>query len=152
MLYLYLALSFGSVLLFARKPIQCPLFFLGTFLALLLLHALVLIVASLFVSKKQPNPKGFPFYRKLLTASIGPLLQLGGVRVDLRGAEKLPAGGFLLGKKRKVSRFLWGLLIGAIYFGVYMLLAVCTQDVPLTDILWVAIPVCLGGMAGGMLS
>ncbi len=62
------------------------------------------------------------------------------------------AGGFLLGKKRKVSRFLWGLLIGAIYFGVYMLLAVCTQDVPLTDILWVAIPVCLGGMAGGMLS
>ncbi len=96
MLYLYLALSFGSVLAFARKPIQCPLFFLGTFLALLLLHALVLLVASLFVNKKQPNPKYYPFYRKLLTWSIGPLLQLGGVKVDLVGADKLPAGGFLL--------------------------------------------------------
>lgn len=62
------------------------------------------------------------------------------------------AGGFLLGKKRKVSRFLWGLLIGVIYFAVYALLAICTQDVPGKDILWVALPVCLGGMAGGMLS
>lgn len=62
------------------------------------------------------------------------------------------AGGFLLGKKRKVNRFLWGLLVGGIYFFVYAVLAVCTQNVPLGDIMWVAIPICLGGMAGGMLS
>jgi len=61
-------------------------------------------------------------------------------------------GGFLLGKKRKVSRFLWGLCVGIVYFLVYALIAVCTKDVPITDILWVAVPVCLGGMAGGMLS
>lgn len=61
-------------------------------------------------------------------------------------------GGFILGKKRKVSRFLWGLCVGGIYFLVYALIAVCTKDVPVGDIMWVALPVCLGGMAGGMLS
>ena len=61
-------------------------------------------------------------------------------------------GGFILGKKRKVSRFLWGLCVGVVYFLVYALIAVCTKDVSLGDIMWVAIPVCLGGMAGGMLS
>lgn len=62
------------------------------------------------------------------------------------------AGGFLLGKKRKVNRFLWGLFIGVVYYFIYMAIAVCTQNVPITDLLWVAVPVCLGGMAGGMLS
>ncbi len=61
-------------------------------------------------------------------------------------------GGFILGKKRKVSRFLWGLLVGAVYFFVYAVAALCMQDVSMGDIMWVAIPVCLGGMAGGMLS
>ena len=96
MLYLYLALSFGAVLLFARTPLQCPLIFLGAFLGLLLLHALVLAAASLFVNKKKPDPKYYPFFRKLLTVSIGPLLQLGAVKVELVGADRLPAGGFLL--------------------------------------------------------
>ena len=96
MLILYLVLSFGAVLAFARTPLQCPLYFLGTFLGLLLLHALVLAAASLFVNKKDPDPKGFGFYRKLLTVSIGPLLQLGAVQVKLVGEEKLPEGGFLL--------------------------------------------------------
>lgn len=62
------------------------------------------------------------------------------------------AGGFVLGKKRKVNRFLWGLLAGAVYFFVYAIIALCVQNVPLSEILWVAIPICLGGMAGGMLS
>ena len=96
MLILYLVLSFGAVLAFARTPLQCPLYFLGTFLGLLLLHALVLAAASLFVNKKDPNPKWFAFYRKLLVTSIGPLLQLGAIQVKLVGEEKLPEGGFLL--------------------------------------------------------
>ena len=96
MLYLYLALSFAAVLVFARKPIHCPLLFLGTFLALLLLHALVLAVASLFVNKKDPDPRRFPFFRKLLVGSIPLLLQLGGIQVNLVGANALPEGGFLL--------------------------------------------------------
>lgn len=61
-------------------------------------------------------------------------------------------GGFLLGKKQKVNRFLWGLLVGTLYFAAYFLLAVCTMDVSASEVLWVALPICLGGMAGGMIS
>ncbi|MBQ8800538.1 MAG: TIGR04086 family membrane protein [Lachnospiraceae bacterium] len=61
-------------------------------------------------------------------------------------------GGFMLGRKRKVNRFLWGILVGAVYFLLYAIAALCLQDVSVSDILWVAVPVCLGGMAGGMLS
>jgi len=96
LLYVYLALSFASVLAFARKPILCPVVFLGTFLGLLLLHVLFLAVASLFVNKKDPDSKRFPFYRKLIYLSIEPVLLLGGVKVELVGEDKLPEGGFLL--------------------------------------------------------
>ena len=96
LLYVYLALSFASVLAFARKPILCPVVFLGTFLGLLLLHVLFLAVASLFVNKKDPDSKRFPFYRKLICLSIEPVLLLGGVKVELVGEDKLPEGGFLL--------------------------------------------------------
>ena len=74
-------------------------------------------------------------------------------KIMIAGYVLAPAtGGFVLGKKRKVNRFLWGLLAGIVYFLVYAGIALCTQDVSLSEILWVAIPVCLGGMAGGMLS
>ena len=87
MLYLYLALSFGAAFFLAHKPVQVPLYLLGLLLALLLLHVLVLAVASLFVNKKDPDPKRFPFYRKLLMFTIEPLLTLGAIHVDLVGAE-----------------------------------------------------------------
>ena len=77
MLYLYLGLSFGAAFLLSHKPIEVPLFFLGAFVALVILHVRVL-------------------YRKLLTLSIDPLLTLGGVQVKLVGADRLPEGGFLL--------------------------------------------------------
>lgn len=98
MLYLYLGLSFiaALALALANKFILFPLFFLGAFVGLLILHVLVLAVASVFVNKKDPDPKRFPFYRKLLTVSIDLLLAIGRVRVELIGAEKLPEGGFLL--------------------------------------------------------
>ena len=62
------------------------------------------------------------------------------------------AGGFMLGKKRKVNRFLWGLCVGVLYFLVYAVIATATKDVSFGNIAWVMLPVCLGGMAGGMLS
>lgn len=74
-------------------------------------------------------------------------------KIMIAGYVLAPAvGGFVIGKKRKVNRFLWGLCIGVVYFVVYALIAVCMKDLPIGDILWVAVPVCLGGMAGGMLS
>ena len=96
LLYLYLGLSFLAAFLLSHTPIQVPLFFLGLFVALLLAHVLVLAVTALFVNKKDPDPKRFPFYRKLLTVTIGPLLTLGAVKVELTGEELLPEGGFLL--------------------------------------------------------
>ena len=96
MLYLYLALSLAVAAVFAHSILQGLLLFVGAFLGLLLLHVLVLALASLFVDKKNPNPKFFPFYRKLIILSVGPMLQAGRVRVELVGAEKLPASGFLL--------------------------------------------------------
>ena len=96
MLYLYLALSLAAALVFGRPLYMIPLAFLGAFLGLLLLHALVLAAASLFVNKKQPDPKHFSFFRKLLVGSIPLLLGIGRVRVRVAGAEKLPEGGFLL--------------------------------------------------------
>ena len=96
LLYLYLGLSFLSALLLSHTPLQMSLFFLGAFAALLLLHVLVLAVASLFVNKKEPDPRHFPFFRKLLTITIGPLLTLGAIQVELVGEERLPEGGFLL--------------------------------------------------------
>ena len=96
MLYLYLALSLAVAAVFAHSILQGLLLFVGAFLGLLLLHVLVLALASLFVNKKDPDPKRFPFYRKLIILSVGPVLQAGRVRVELVGAEKLPAGGFLL--------------------------------------------------------
>lgn len=61
-------------------------------------------------------------------------------------------GGFLMGKKRKVNRFLWGLGMGVLYFAVYAVIAVTTKDAAFGETVGVMIPVCLGGMAGGMLS
>ena len=61
-------------------------------------------------------------------------------------------GGYLLGRKRKVNRFLWGLCVGVLYFAVYAIIAISTKDVSFGNIAWVMLPVCLGGMAGGMLS
>ena len=73
--------------------------------------------------------------------------------IMIAGYVLAPAvGGFLLGRKRKVNRFLWGLCIGGLYFAVYALIAVLTKDVPFGNIIWVSLPVCFGGMAGGMLS
>lgn len=74
-------------------------------------------------------------------------------KLMLAGYVLAPAtGGFLLGKKQKVNRFLWGLAAGALYFLIYALIAICLKDVAPADVLWVMIPTCLGGMAGGMLS
>ena len=74
-------------------------------------------------------------------------------KIMIAGYLIAPAiGGYLLGKKRKVNRFLWGLCVGAVYFIVYAAVAMTAKDATLGNIMWVAVPVCLGGMAGGMLS
>lgn len=62
------------------------------------------------------------------------------------------AGGFLLGKKKKEKRYLWGILIGVLYFAVFLLVSILVQNGSVRDVIWTILPMGLGGMAGGMLS
>lgn len=65
------------------------------------------------------------------------------------------AGGFLIGKKKKKKKYLWGICVGAFYFAVLMLgnLAVNRGlDGQLVHMLTTAVLCVLSGMAGGMLS
>lgn len=100
--YVYLLVALCAALaclLFCQdvKLWMVALLFVGVLGAFLLLHVLVLVVASLFVNKEEPVEKAFGFYKKLMVTSIGAFLALGGVRYTLEGEEKLPKeGGFLL--------------------------------------------------------
>lgn len=64
-------------------------------------------------------------------------------------------GGFLAGKKMKSRRFLWGMLMGALYFLVLFLVSSLSGR-PLESgfsYLLLVLGICLsGGTAGGMLS
>lgn len=65
------------------------------------------------------------------------------------------AGGFLIGKKKKKKKYLWGLCVGAFYFAVLLLgnLAVNRGlNGQLVHMLTTAVLCTLSGMAGGMLS
>lgn len=62
------------------------------------------------------------------------------------------AGAFLLGKKIRTRRFLWGLLFGGSYLVLTVLLSWTLNGGLPASILWNA-ALCLGGgMLGGMLS
>lgn len=100
--YVYLLLALAAVVCFGLfapgpKPWMLPLIFLGTLGVFLLLHALVLCIASLFAGRKEQLEEGIAFYKKLMLCSISAFLALGRVRCTLEGEEKLPKkGGFLL--------------------------------------------------------
>lgn len=98
--YVYLLVALCAALLglvLCRSFKLMALLFVGVLGGLLLLHVLVLVVASLFVNKKEPNEQAFGFYKKLMMASIGALFGLGNIHYTLEGEEKLPQeGGFLL--------------------------------------------------------
>ena len=64
-------------------------------------------------------------------------------------------GGFLFGKSASQKRFLWGLLIGALYFVILFLISVLTGSVmgmAASRVLTVMLLCIFGGMLGGMLS
>lgn len=65
------------------------------------------------------------------------------------------AGGFLIGKKKKRKKYLWGLCVGAFYFAVLLLGNLVVNrglDGQLVQMLTTAVLCILSGMAGGMLS
>jgi len=63
--------------------------------------------------------------------------------------------GFLAGKGASKKRYLWGVLMGGIYFAVLIVIALLTNSVIGMDtgrILWVLVICTFSGMVGGMLS
>lgn len=64
------------------------------------------------------------------------------------------AGGFVIGKLTKVRRFLWGLILGVLYFALLMLISIGvyrTMEGGSSTVM--ALALCAaGGMLGGMVS
>jgi putative membrane protein (TIGR04086 family) len=64
-------------------------------------------------------------------------------------------GGFFVGKKIEQRKFLWGLLLGVIYFIIYMMISlIISTGTPLAlGSLFTVLIICsLSGMLGGMIS
>ena len=75
----------------------CPLSFVGCYLGLVLLYALVLFLSGVFIDPQKPVENDSPYHRFMLNelARIG--FFLGGARVHSTGLEKVPRDGrFLL--------------------------------------------------------
>ena len=69
---------------------QVPVFFAGSFLALVLLFLLVVLISCLFVDPKKLLEKPSGYFRFLLNEFCRLALALGGVHVNVAGLEKVP--------------------------------------------------------------
>ena len=99
MLYVFLALALlsGCALTYAASGFaslaalwQVPVFFLGSFLALVVLFLLVVLVSCLFVDPKKLLEKPSRYFRFMLNQFCRLAFFLGGVHVHVTGLEKLP--------------------------------------------------------------
>ena len=64
-------------------------------------------------------------------------------------------GGFLVGKKKKVRKFLWGLIMGLAYFAVLLVISLAVSGGKIDDIVQVLTTLVLctaASMIGGMVS
>ncbi len=106
MLYVFLAVSFLSGCAFtylaggfASLAVlwQLPVFFLGSFAALIVLFLLVVLISCLFVDPKKLLDKPSGYFRFLLNEFCRMALALAGVHVNVTGLDKVPRNGrFLL--------------------------------------------------------
>ena len=63
------------------------------------------------------------------------------------------AGGFLSGKMMKNKKFLWGILVGLLYFGIMLLVSLAVNrqlDQTAANFVTTMVLCLLGGMLGGM--
>ncbi len=64
-------------------------------------------------------------------------------------------GGFLIGKKKKVRKFLWGFMMGLAYFAVLLVISFAVNGGKIDDIVQVGTTLVLcaaASMVGGMVS
>ena len=66
---------------------------------------------------------------------------------------ELSEGGFLSGKMMKNKKFLWGILVGLLYFGIMLLVSLAVNrqlDQTAANFVTTMVLCLLGGMLGGM--
>lgn len=91
--FTYLASGFSSL----AALWQLPVFFFGSFAALIVLFLLVVLVSCLFVDPKKLLEKPSGYFRFLLNEFCRMALALAGVHVNVTGLDKIPRDGrFLL--------------------------------------------------------
>lgn len=64
-------------------------------------------------------------------------------------------GGFIIGKKKKKQKYLWGLMMGVLYFVVLLAVSVLLQrgfDLQVNKMISTFFVCAIGGMFGGMVS
>lgn len=99
----------------------------------------------------------------IITAFMLLLLSLLVLKLDLPSvvvsgglnlAYIIPAftGGFYTGKKIEQKKFIWGLIMGVLYFVVLLLISLMMSSVSIGNLLTVFIICTLSGMLGGMIS
>lgn len=63
------------------------------------------------------------------------------------------AGGFISGKIIKVHKYVWGLLVGVLYFGILLLISIGVSGEIGNNVILTVMLICMSsGMLGGMLS
>ena len=105
-------------------------------LAMYLVSGLLLIILAVLVSRVEQEE---------LVANVGVIVVY---------VVSCALGGFLTGRMRGERKFLWGMLLGVIYFAILLAVSLVISGGELPD--WMhlvtAMAICAGsGMAGGML-
>ena len=122
-----------------RTKKQTPpaaIWILKILLAMYIVSGLLLVILSVLVSRVEQEE---------LTANVGVIVVY---------VVSCALGGFLAGRMRGERKFLWGLLLGVIYFAVLLAvsLVISGGEIPDGMHLVTTLAICAGsGMAGGMI-
>lgn len=122
-----------------RTKKQTPpavIWILKVLLAMYIVSGLLLVILSVLVSRVEQEE---------LTANVGVIVVY---------VVSCALGGFLAGRMRGERKFLWGLLLGVIYFVVLLAvsLVISGGEIPDGMHLVTTLAICAGsGMAGGMI-
>ena len=78
-----------------------------------------------------------------------------GILITVTYALSPFVGALVLGKRMKEKRFLWGLVLGSLYFIVFLIVSISTSlgnGISVRDCLKVLLAALPGGILGGMFS
>ena len=94
--YIYLMISAAAAVgswLLSGKAWWLPVGFVGCFVGLVILFALVMLIMALFVDMKKPQEKDNRFYRWMTHRLVELAMPILRIRLHTQGMENLPDGG-----------------------------------------------------------